>query len=141
MSETRLHLDGVGSPIITQVTRRSETGMTVEQTLPFLKLHTLVHDDDSVASKIESVSVEQGVVGRVLGYGDVILIGTGGTREPLKEISSPIEFRRKLQFQISSEPQTPRLPREHSREVKSCPYCAEEILEAAVKCKHCGSDF
>lgn len=27
-----------------------------------------------------------------------------------------------------------------SRKTKTCPYCAEEILAAAVKCKHCGSE-
>ncbi|EFB73470.1 TPA: superinfection immunity protein [Providencia alcalifaciens] len=27
------------------------------------------------------------------------------------------------------------------RKVKQCPYCAEDILEAAIKCKHCGSDI
>ncbi|TAA18735.1 superinfection immunity protein [Pseudoxanthomonas winnipegensis] len=26
-----------------------------------------------------------------------------------------------------------------ARETKTCPFCAEEVLAAAVKCKHCGS--
>ncbi len=28
-----------------------------------------------------------------------------------------------------------------SRQTKACPYCAEEVLLAAVKCKHCGSEI
>jgi len=27
------------------------------------------------------------------------------------------------------------------RETRACPFCAEQVLVAAVKCKHCGSDL
>lgn len=28
-----------------------------------------------------------------------------------------------------------------SPEIKTCPYCAETVLKAAIKCKHCGSEL
>jgi predicted RNA-binding Zn-ribbon protein involved in translation (DUF1610 family) len=30
---------------------------------------------------------------------------------------------------------------EEKKAVKDCPFCGEEILEKAIKCKHCGSDL
>ncbi len=48
-------------------------------------------------SKIESVNVDQSVLGRLLGYGTIRIIGTGGTREEFPNISNPIEFRKKFQ--------------------------------------------
>lgn len=48
-------------------------------------------------SKIESVQVEQGILGRILGYGTIVLIGTGGTKEPFNSISDPLTFRKKFQ--------------------------------------------
>jgi len=48
-------------------------------------------------SKIESVNVDQSLLGRVLGYGTITIIGTGGTRETFGDIAAPIEFRRQFQ--------------------------------------------
>ena len=50
-------------------------------------------------SKVESVEVEQGLVGRLLGYGTITVIGTGGTREPFALIADPLGFRRAVQSQ------------------------------------------
>ena len=46
-------------------------------------------------SKIESIRVEQSILGRLLNYGTVFLIGTGGSKEPIPRISHPLEFRRR----------------------------------------------
>jgi uncharacterized membrane protein YdbT with pleckstrin-like domain len=43
--------------------------------------------------KVESVDVDQSVLGRLLDYGDIVVHGTGGGLEPLRRIDSPIAFR------------------------------------------------
>ncbi len=48
-------------------------------------------------SKIESVNVNQSILGRILGYGSIVVIGTGGTREVFDQIAEPLVFRRKFQ--------------------------------------------
>jgi uncharacterized membrane protein YdbT with pleckstrin-like domain len=52
-------------------------------------------------SRIESVVVEEPAMGRVLGYGTVIIRGTGGTPEVFEKIAHPLEFREQVQSQIS----------------------------------------
>jgi hypothetical protein len=47
-------------------------------------------------NKIESVNVNQGIFGRILGYGTVTLIGTGGTKEKYRGIVKPADFRKKI---------------------------------------------
>jgi len=48
-------------------------------------------------SKIESVNVEQSILGRILGYGTIRIVGSGGTKEEFPNIRKPIEFRKKFQ--------------------------------------------
>jgi uncharacterized membrane protein YdbT with pleckstrin-like domain len=50
-------------------------------------------------SKIESINVDQSILGRILGYGDIVIVGTGGTRESFETLASPTQFRRKFQEQ------------------------------------------
>ena len=44
-------------------------------------------------AKVESVFVDQSIFGRMLGYGDVSLRGTGSGWEPLRRIAKPLQFR------------------------------------------------
>ena len=61
---------------------------------------------DLMLSRVESIGVEESAVGRMMGYGSVIVRGTGGTPEPFLMIAHPQEFRRAVQEQISA-PQAP----------------------------------
>lgn len=48
-------------------------------------------------TKVESISVNQTLVGRLLNYGDITVIGTGGTREVFRRVGNPIAFRNFVQ--------------------------------------------
>lgn len=47
--------------------------------------------------KVESVNVNQSIFGRILGYGDISVVGTGGSRETFEKIADPIRFKRTFQ--------------------------------------------
>jgi uncharacterized membrane protein YdbT with pleckstrin-like domain len=48
-------------------------------------------------SKIESVNVDQTAMGRILNYGSITIIGTGGTKETFHNIAKPLSFRKAFQ--------------------------------------------
>jgi uncharacterized membrane protein YdbT with pleckstrin-like domain len=48
-------------------------------------------------TKIESVNVDQTIMGRIFGFGTITIIGIGGTREAFVNIRKPLEFRKKFQ--------------------------------------------
>ena len=48
-------------------------------------------------SKIETVNVDQSITGRILNYGSITIIGTGGTHEVFHNIAHPMQFRKAFQ--------------------------------------------
>jgi PH (Pleckstrin Homology) domain-containing protein len=46
--------------------------------------------------KIESVDVNQTLLGRIFDHGDVTIKGTGSTLEPLRSVDRPIAFRNEV---------------------------------------------
>lgn len=52
-------------------------------------------------SKVETIAVDQGILGRIFNYGTIVVTGTGGTKEPFKGIASPLEFRKHVQARLA----------------------------------------
>jgi uncharacterized membrane protein YdbT with pleckstrin-like domain len=85
------------------IIRRSSTEVAVSNKRVLIKTGILARKSIEVLlSKVESIGVEESAMGRMLGYGSVIVRGTGGTFETFHNISHPDEFRRQVQGQIGS---------------------------------------
>ncbi len=87
------------------IVRRSATEMAVTNKRVLIKQglanrRTL----ELLLQKVESIGVEESFMGRVLGYGTVVIRGTGGTPEPFAKIAHPLEFRRQVEQQINALP-------------------------------------
>ncbi len=60
--------------------------------------------------KIESITVDQGILGRVWDYGTVKVTGSGGGKEVFTNVAQPMEFRRQVEDAIRlSSPQAVKL--------------------------------
>ena len=60
--------------------------------------------------KVESVDVDQSIMGRLLDYGTVTVRGTGAGFEPLKGIARPIELRTNIIAVASENPNVSHVP-------------------------------
>jgi uncharacterized membrane protein YdbT with pleckstrin-like domain len=75
--------------------------MTVTNKRVFVKVGLAARRTiELLLSRVESIGVEESVMGRMLGYGTVIVHGTGGTPEVFSLVSHPLEFRTQVQQQI-----------------------------------------
>jgi uncharacterized membrane protein YdbT with pleckstrin-like domain len=80
--------------------RSSEFGITNKRVLVKVGIFSR-RSIEILLSKIEGISVNQGMLGKALDYGTIIVNGTGGTKEPFKTIAKPFEFRKRVQEQIA----------------------------------------
>jgi uncharacterized membrane protein YdbT with pleckstrin-like domain len=60
------------------------------------------HSLELLLQKVEGIGVDQGIIGRILGYGTITVSGVGGTKEAFQRISNPLEFRRQVQASLAS---------------------------------------
>lgn len=101
---------------------------------------------ETMLGKVEGVGVDQSLTGRMLGFGTIVVTGTGGTKEEFDRIANPLEFRRQVQAAISASDArgAVALPQGADplaeRQERECPYCAERILVKAKVCRFCGRD-
>ena len=73
--------------------RTTEIAITNQRVL--LKVGLIKRDTiEIIASKIESVDISQSVLGRLLNFGTVMVRGTGGNVNKIKDVPDPLEFRR-----------------------------------------------
>jgi len=79
--------------------KASEFGITNKRIIAktgFIRRHSL----ELLLKKVEGVEIDQSILGRILGFGSIIIHGTGGTKNPFPNIDSPLEFREKANGQI-----------------------------------------
>jgi uncharacterized membrane protein YdbT with pleckstrin-like domain len=73
-------------------TETDVTNLRVVHKTGFIKRRTFEMSLD----KVESVDVNQSILGRILNYGDVTVRGVGEGGEIIKTIASPLEFRNSI---------------------------------------------
>lgn len=87
--------------IVRGILERNATEMTVTNKRVFVKTGLAARRTiELLLSRVESIGVEESAVGRMFGFGKVIIHGTGGTPEVFQKIAHPLEFRTQVQQQI-----------------------------------------
>lgn len=85
--------------------RRNATEMAVTNHRVVIKVGLVGRRTiEMMLSKIESIEVKETAFGRMLGYGTIVVIGTGGTPEPFPRVAHPLQFRSAVQQQIEKLP-------------------------------------
>ena len=83
--------------VLTALIRRQTTELVLTDRRIITKRGLISRDTVEMnLGKVESVHVNQSLLGRLLNYGDITVVGTGSSLEPLVGIARPLDLRRKL---------------------------------------------
>lgn len=61
---------------------------------------------ETLLSRVESIIIQQSILGRILNFGSVAIAGVHGTRNPFAHVPQPLKFRQIVEEQI----ETPGMP-------------------------------
>jgi hypothetical protein len=87
--------------ILVGLVRRNATEMAVTNRRLVIKTGLAGRKTiEMLLNKVESIEVRETTLGRTLGYGTIVVVGTGGTLEPFQKVAHPLEFRSRVQQQI-----------------------------------------
>jgi uncharacterized membrane protein YdbT with pleckstrin-like domain len=83
--------------LITYIRRRaSDFAVTNKRVMMKMGVFS-THSIELLLNKIEAIAVNQSFLRRTLGYGDIVITGSGGSRETFVRIQGPLAFRRAVQ--------------------------------------------
>ncbi len=77
----------------------SEYGVTTRRVL--MKTGMIQRNSlELFVTKIEAIHVDQSIIARLLGYGTLVVVGTGGSRDCFCWVPNPLRFRHMIQQRI-----------------------------------------
>ena len=80
----------------------SEYGVTTRRVL--MKTGMIQRNSlELFVTKIEAIHVDQSIIARLLGYGTLVVVGTGGSRDCFCWVPNPLRFRHMIQQRIDKE--------------------------------------
>ena len=88
---------GVGALVNFTTSEFAVTTKRILMKTGLIRRHTI----EVLLTQVEGVQVHQGILGRLLDYGTVIVTGTGGSHEPIHRIAAPLKFRQKVHEQVA----------------------------------------
>jgi membrane protein YdbS with pleckstrin-like domain len=87
--------------LFSAMVRRSSSEFAVTNKRVLVKIGIMRrHSTEILLRQVEGITVDQGILGRIFGFGTIVVEGTGSDRTPYRGIAGPMQFRLAVQEQI-----------------------------------------